>query len=379
VLKNLSGGHLLGTNGFGQGYPRDDFLRRMLATKVAPAPSGPRTQDSFRLYEALEAGCIPVADDMTPDGRIGYWRHLFGEDPPFPVITNWNDFEQILPELLAGWPANANRVSAWWQSYKRHLAYQLAADLVELGATVIDSERITVLMPTSPIPSHPSTEIIEQTIESVRAQLPNAEILVMCDGVRAEQEHRRADYEEYLRRLTWLTNHRWRNVLPVIFDEHLHQANITRATLGMVSTPLVLFVEHDTPLCGEIPWPEATTAVMGDEVDVLRFHHESNVLDPHQYLMLDREPKMIDGVPMLRTVQWSQRPHLAKTARYREWIEEYFPESSRTMIEDKLHSAAQVEPWLKFKLWMYAPEGNIQRSTNLDGRGDDPKYEMKFQ
>ena len=57
---------------------------------------------------------------------------------------------------------------------------------------------ITVVIPTSPIPSHPSTAIIDETIASVRKQLPDSRIIVTADGVRAEQVGMANNYFEYL-------------------------------------------------------------------------------------------------------------------------------------------------------------------------------------
>ena len=42
---------------------------------------------------------------------------------------------------------------------------------------------VTVLIPVSPIPSHPSTEVLDVTIDSIRTRLPDAEIIIMFDGV----------------------------------------------------------------------------------------------------------------------------------------------------------------------------------------------------
>ena len=73
--------------------------------------------------------------------------------------------------------------------------------------------------------------MIEQTIRDIRANLPDCEIIIMLDGIRPEQEDRRGAYEEYKRRLLWLAHHTWHNVLPIIFDEHMHQAAMTREAL----------------------------------------------------------------------------------------------------------------------------------------------------
>lgn len=391
ALRRLDGrwtGDLMETPGFTKGLPRDEYLRRMASAKVAPCPSGPGTPDSFRLYEALEAGGLPLADATTPEGWGGFWSFVYG-DVPFPVVQDWADLPTIMEEALAGWPANANRASAWWQGEKRRLAYRLDDDVRDLAGVVSGTtdqlaDLITVVMPTSSIPSHPSTAIIDETLDSLEAAgLGGCETIVMADGVRTEQAHRRAAYEEYLRALLWSTNHRRRNTLPLVFDDHLHQAEMTRRALQLVRTPLVLFVEHDTPLTGEIPWQQLAPVVAGGEADVVRLHHEADVLEPHRYLMC-AEPAEVGGVRLQQTAQWSQRPHLARTTWYREMIAGFFPAGASTMIEDRMYGPIAT-PWVErrewgthCRLWMYAPEGDRKRSRHLDGRADDPKFEMTW-
>lgn len=382
-------GDLVETPGFTQGLPREEYLRRMASAKVVPCPSGPGTPDSFRLYEALEAGALPLADAVTPEGWDGFWSFVYDE-VPFPVVRDWRQLPSVMADALDGWPANANRASAWWQAEKRRLAYRLDGDLRDLGAVVGSTEDladlITVLVPTSPIPSHPSTAIIEETLDSLEvAGLGDCETIVMADGVRAEQEHRRGEYEHYLRALLWDLNHGRRNALPLVFDEHLHQAEMTRRALAEVRTPLVLFVEHDTPLVGEIPWWKMADAILASpcEADVIRLHHEAQVLEPHRYLMVARR-EVIRGVPMQRTAQWSQRPHLASASWYRSTLARHFAPWARTMIEDRLYGEIAT-PWVErrkwgndCKLWLYSPDGDMKRSTHLDGRAGDEKFEMTW-
>ena len=106
-------------------------------------------------------------------------------------------------------------------------------------------------MPSSPVPSHPSVGVTLDSIARLRSypELKECEIIIMLDGVRAEQEHRRDDYEEYKRRLSWLRLH---NVRLMEFPKHSHQATMTREALETVKTSIVYFVEHDTYAFGEI-------------------------------------------------------------------------------------------------------------------------------
>lgn len=379
ALAGLDSGWLLETPGFTQGLPQDEYAARLAAAKVVPCPAGRETVDTFRLAEALEAGCIPVADQATfRENQWWYWPLVFG-DPPFPQITDWSTFPAVFTELEAGWPRNANRAYAWWQGYKRQFAHRLRDTVRELSGVMPEPGPVSVLIPTSPIAAHPGTHIIETTVSSVRHWLPDAEILIMCDGVRPEQEHYRDRYEQYLNRLLWLSGTKWDRVLPIVHDRHEHQAGLTRAVLDLVDTPTVLFCEHDTPLVTDEPidWDLILGAVTSGTADLVRLHHEALVLPDHEHLMLDSE-----GV-LRRTTQWSQRPHVASTSFYRRFLAQDFPEGYKGMIEDRMHSVVEsawrdfgLAGWDRFRLHLYCPEGpaGIKRSYTTDGRGDDPKW-----
>lgn len=122
------------TEGFTQGMDAAEYALWMSAAKVAPCPAGPESPDSFRLYEALQAHTVPIADDVTPAyGSAGYWRHVH-PDAPFPVLERYSDLPGYVQDQLKAWPANVNRITAWWMRYKRQMARWLVDDLTELGA-----------------------------------------------------------------------------------------------------------------------------------------------------------------------------------------------------------------------------------------------------
>lgn len=383
-------GRLITTDGFTKGVPQDEFCELMVSSKVAPCPSGAVVPDSFRFYEALEAGCVPLADGKAPNRKIkNFWQILFGtDDPPFPILSDWSDVAGHIEYYRDVFPSVNNKIFSWWQAQKRQLVYNLRDDIANLflepqGDTLRD--KITVLVPTSPIRSHPSTEIIEQTIATIRERLVNAEIIIMIDGIRPEEIERTTIYQEYIRSLLWKCNFEYSNVLPLVFPEHSHQIKMTREALKLVRTPCVLFVEHDTPLCEPIPFSSLADIVASGDANMIRLHHEALILKTHQYLMLDRQPQEIQGIPLLRTAQWSQRPHLASTTFYRHLMNDYFKADTVGMIEDGLWGTIARDfqlrgqvGWNEWKLWIYAPEGDMKRSYHIDGRGSDPKFENTF-
>lgn len=393
-MRKMEGGKLVETPGFTKGLPQEDYYRYLASAKVAPCPSGAVVPDSFRIWEALEAGCMPVVDRYSPKVSEGnYWQFLLGENIlPFQVVDKAIDLPGNVAYHFDTYPVGANRAFAWWQFYKRKFAYDLEKDIARLGGDSVEAggllDRLTVLVPTSPIESHPDTSRIETTIASLRERLPESEIILMIDGVREEQKEYTDRYNEYVRRLLWKANFEWHNVLPLLFPTHHHQAEMTRLALRLVKTPTILFVEHDTPLQGHAPFVRLVAIIESGEANVIRLHHESEIKEEHKYLMLDEIPPrwtVLGGAPLLRTAQWSQRPHVASTDFYREIIGTHFSDHSNTMIEDRIYGVVEGAyklrgnvGWSDFKLWIYAPEGDMKRSTHLDGRGKSPKYEMVF-
>lgn len=362
ALKNIPNGVLLETKGFGQGLEYGEYIQYMSESKFIPCPSGPVSPDNFRLYEALEAGCIPIADGGD------YWSFLFDEPVPFPVLSDWSKLPEILPTLLNNYQPLANKVFGWWQLYKRRIADKLYENVRSCDGQI---ERIvddvTIIMPTTHMPSNPSTEVIEQTLDSAVQQMPNSELIVMIDGLKPEKSECLADYEEATRRLLHLLKYKYKHAIPMRFEQYGHQSLMTRQALKIIHTPLILFVEHDTPITRDIDWVGIKEVVKSNYAYVVRLSHEGRVLDEHQYLMLDKEPQLVHGVPLIRTIQWSQRPQLCSTDFYRTIIEKYHDDQPR-FIEHVMYGHLAHGDWNEFRVHIYAPEGDMQRSIHLDGK-----------
>lgn len=238
---------------------------------------------------------------------------------------------------------------------------------------------ITAIVPVSPIKSHPDTHVLDETLDSIRACLPAAEILLTFDGVRPEQANRRADYDEFIRRALWRADHHYGNILPFLFQEHQHQSGMMRHVLPEVETPLILYVEQDTPLVTDEPidWETITHFLTSGKSNVIRLHHEAQIPPDHQHLMHGLD----DG--FIRTSQWSQRPHIASIAYYRRIMNDHFTPNARCFIEDKMHGILDeaynvdgIAGWNQHRVHIYDPgNGNMKRSYHTDGRAGEAKYD----
>lgn len=123
-------GRIHRTAGFTQGMDPVEYMRCMGLAKIAPCPSGAVSVDSFRVWEALESGALPVVDTVSPvDGLTDYWPRLF-TDVPFPVVQDWNAVKW--GDLIEHW--DTTETQTWWQAQKRRWTLELKEDLQQLGA-----------------------------------------------------------------------------------------------------------------------------------------------------------------------------------------------------------------------------------------------------
>ncbi len=100
----------------------------MESVVFAPCPRGFVSPDCFRVYEALEAGCIPIVE-RRGNGLDDYFTAALG-DHPLPSLDRWSE----APALIAG-IAQHNGISSlqaiclsWWASYKKDLKKKLSRD-----------------------------------------------------------------------------------------------------------------------------------------------------------------------------------------------------------------------------------------------------------
>lgn len=236
------------------------------------------------------------------------------------------------------------------------------------------SENITAIVPTSPIPSHPRTDMIQKAILSVRLQLPNCHIQITADGEDVETEA----YREYKDRLISMDM----GAVVTLHQEHIHQSGmLCRLLPSVIHTPLILYFEHDWELLPDIPWAELSQLIFSGEFNYIKLHAAPRISPYHEHLMIERVmyqngvpcDRYIDNrpgkpIPMIDTRQWSQNPHLASTEFYRTKIAPMC-EGKTDFIENIVHGVVANSPMSEFKCGIYNPaSGDMMRVRHLDGR-----------
>jgi hypothetical protein len=126
------GGFLIETRGYHQGISLDEYYRTLCRAKIVACPSGPFSPDAARVWDALEAGAVPILDDLSPSrSQPGFWRHVLGKHP-FPVVTQWSTLPELIPAVLQDWEMLATAAQHWWREYQYKFFQWLGEDLNEL-------------------------------------------------------------------------------------------------------------------------------------------------------------------------------------------------------------------------------------------------------
>ena len=124
-LRSLPHGYFFGGKSFGQGLPLPKYRSILLNSHFALAPEGDRHLDTFRLWESLCCGCIPVVVD-TDDSS-----HYLLRDYPLPIYDNWAEAHSAVSEILYSRPIQLPfihcLVHSWWLNYIRFLREQFSS------------------------------------------------------------------------------------------------------------------------------------------------------------------------------------------------------------------------------------------------------------
>jgi len=95
----------------------ETYHRALFDSAFVPCPMGNVNLESFRVYESLECGAIPILETRL---ALDYFRLTLG-DHPLPIFRSWNAAAQYVRGLMAN-PAlllaKQEECVAWWQQYK---------------------------------------------------------------------------------------------------------------------------------------------------------------------------------------------------------------------------------------------------------------------
>ncbi len=128
-LRKLPQGQFFGGRHFGVGLPLVQYRQRLQNSVFALCPEGDRHFDTFRLYESLQVGCLPLVVERQQQALT-----LLGRDFPLPIFPSWSA-ALVEVETLLKHPHQLDhlqwQVIEWWATRKAALGLRLRQDLEE--------------------------------------------------------------------------------------------------------------------------------------------------------------------------------------------------------------------------------------------------------
>jgi hypothetical protein len=116
------------TNTDSQRISKSEFDQVLQDTVFAPCPMGNVVLETWRLYESLELGCIPLIEKRL---GIDYYTNLFGPNP-VPSFHNWNAARRYAESLLGNrheLNRTQGRIRDWWVAHKDRVRAQVRGAL----------------------------------------------------------------------------------------------------------------------------------------------------------------------------------------------------------------------------------------------------------
>lgn len=127
-MSSVAEGFVHFTSGFAaaDGLSSNEYEEMLGQVAFAPCPSGFVNLDTFRVYEALECGAIPIVERRH---NHDYFAGMCGPHP-LPTLSNWTEAPGLLAKIGSGVELDRlqQRCIDWWTSVKLKLRAEIAGN-----------------------------------------------------------------------------------------------------------------------------------------------------------------------------------------------------------------------------------------------------------
>lgn len=173
-------------------------------------------------------------------------------------------------------------------------------------------DELTVVVQTSSVPCHPSLQMLDRSVASLKLLGGRPRFMFLYDGPQGTPDER-TRYAEYKRRAkAQFPGAHWEAA------EWMNSGGCLRRALDRVGTPFLLYWEHDWELSRPVDTAGILRALAADEsIGTIRLNKRTTLEAPGDLALRERPGA---AVPLVATPCWSANPHFARTARYREFV-----------------------------------------------------------
>lgn len=259
-------------------------------------------------------------------------------------------------------------------------------------------ERLTVLLVTSPIVSHPSTELLDKVVSSFQlvTDLNSCKLIILADGVKCGKFRPKrgsvtsemlSNYSSYLDKIDEKIrsadeNSLWSRTSLVRMTEHLGFGHVVYHGLRMCQTEYVMVVQHDHPfsfsfsISPVISFLDSGQAVYVTLPISTVWRHVNRAASLYQ-MDLRRKTVQFQDAQFVPILFWYDGTHIVRTKTYKELVFEgeqslplgHFIEDTFSQWVMKL-LREDYEKWHKiFSMFAYKPRQEEEALIyHLDGR-----------
>ena len=189
---------------------------------------------------------------------------------------------------------------------------------------------VTLIVITSPIPTHPSTSLIDQAIDSVlKMKYPFSEMIISYDKDRNNS----SAYKSYKSKM----KNKYKQFKHLELKKHGHFIGTFHNALRSTKTEHFFLLQHDIKLAGTFPIQQCLQSPLGkDAWNIIATHHFPDNKPPktHWFPIM----KTTKDTNLLKSWGWSERIFLSKRDWMMDKIYEYYHKGkTKNFIESIFH------------------------------------------
>ena len=216
----------------------------------------------------------------------------------------------------------------------------------------VNKKGVTLIVTTSPIPTHPSTSLVDTALESVlKMNYPFAEVIVSYD---MPPKGEKASYREYKK----IMKKKYPQFTHLPMKKHGHFIGSFYNALAHTQTEHFFMLQHDIKLAKEFPIEKCLKWLNTFDWNIIATHHlKDGLKETHWFPIFEQQNK-----DLWKVWGWSERIFLSKRDWMMDKIYHYYTSGdTRNFIEKVFHN--------KFKeLW--------QKQSGLKGYREFAKHKI---
>lgn len=200
----------------------------------------------------------------------------------------------------------------------------------------VNKKGVTLIVTTSPIPTHPSTSLVDTALESVlKMNYPFAEVIVSYD---MPPRREKASYREYKK----IMKKKYPQFTHLPMTKHGHFIGSFYNALAHTRTEHFFMLQHDIKLAKEFPIEKCLKYTTFDWNIIATHHLKDGLKETHWFPIFEQQNK-----DLWKVWGWSERIFLSKRDWMMDKIYHYYTSGdTRNFIEKVFHNKFK-ELWQK--------------------------------